>query len=701
MLLLLRSPVPVAPQTLADDTIGNPWVVISDSAGTVYGDGPITTLVGWQSVKRLDRAGAFSFQMPATDPRADLCRPFRIATCYGMVGGRVTELGSGIIAHKQLQPGRPSYLQVSGDDLLRELAQRTVGNLQLSAALTWEPSDANYHDPDAHTTTALPGTFTLAAGDYLYIGHTEAFESVTLTLGGSVNNNAATLSGQFFNDTIDVPGWESVKITSDTTASPAGTPLAQSGTIAFDPPQGWGKTMHNAHELYWIRLYCNAALDAVQVTALVVSKTSPVDPLPYVDDFFPAGWSWDKTNGRSHATRRVYLQMAGESVLATLCRIAEQTGEHFRLGTGRTVTWLGGTNDAHITLDSTLLNAHRLLELDETVTGATSEATGKLGNWYSSVGGTVVALYDVTGTFEAGETLVFGTSGATGTVASVDVLDFDSGIHAQRGPASSPDACAILALTEVHDATELVSRVYPYGGGTGSERTTLADASVMDPDGYVVDEASNYVERTAAETYYGYQIDTTQVWPDVVARNTTPAQKALASKELLKRALEYLKRHSATSDDDVPRFYSLTVSAAPLLPGQTLRVVYHEWTDDGYHAVSVDETLRVIEVTDQIAPGGPSTLGLQVGTIDRWPVTEAEVLTEHLEKASLSRNVTPSGGGYTKLGGGTPKAVYVENGKITGVSVVKAIDDGQYEIPSGTTGYIVVEGGIIKSITHT
>lgn len=37
----------------------------------------------------------------------------------------------------------------------------------------------------------------------------------------------------------------------------------------------------------------------------------------------------------------VYLELAGESVLEALNRLAEQTGEHFVRGTGRTVRWLG------------------------------------------------------------------------------------------------------------------------------------------------------------------------------------------------------------------------------------------------------------------------------------------------------------------------------------------------------------------------
>lgn len=68
------------------------------------------------------------------------------------------------------------------------------------------------------------------------------------------------------------------------------------------------------------------------------------DPFPVLFAFAP-GWSLDTVNGYStllpfaSGGTGIYLELAGESVLETLNKIAEATGEHFILGTGRTVIW--------------------------------------------------------------------------------------------------------------------------------------------------------------------------------------------------------------------------------------------------------------------------------------------------------------------------------------------------------------------------
>ena len=45
---------------------------VLDSSGAVLGSGPITSATGWQSTTRMDRAGVFSFEMPASDAALEL-----------------------------------------------------------------------------------------------------------------------------------------------------------------------------------------------------------------------------------------------------------------------------------------------------------------------------------------------------------------------------------------------------------------------------------------------------------------------------------------------------------------------------------------------------------------------------------------------------------------------------------------------------
>ena len=113
-------------------------VEIQNSSGTKLG--VISTVMSWESTKRLNRAGTFKFEMPLTDERSSLVQEKRIAYCYrvlGGVGGDLELVGSGVIDNIQVNmnpsQGR-STLVVSGDDLFRELVNRTVGRLKLESS---------------------------------------------------------------------------------------------------------------------------------------------------------------------------------------------------------------------------------------------------------------------------------------------------------------------------------------------------------------------------------------------------------------------------------------------------------------------------------------------------------------------------------------------------------------------------------------
>jgi len=109
------------------------WIDIEDSAGVKLGDGPIVTAQAWEDTARLSRAGIFRFTMPAGDPRAALCQAKRRARCYARIDGAVTEVGAGIIDKTRILVDNQGQarLEVSGDDLLRELTYTQVGQLAI------------------------------------------------------------------------------------------------------------------------------------------------------------------------------------------------------------------------------------------------------------------------------------------------------------------------------------------------------------------------------------------------------------------------------------------------------------------------------------------------------------------------------------------------------------------------------------------
>lgn len=128
------------------------WIDITDAAGTKYGEGPVRTAYRWNSLYRLDRAGTFAFEMPASDPRAAIVVEKRVARCMTPVGSAVYEVGSGIIDKVELVTSTDGahILRVSGDDILRELTYRSVGDLEIgteSVPVTTGPADISAYFP--------------------------------------------------------------------------------------------------------------------------------------------------------------------------------------------------------------------------------------------------------------------------------------------------------------------------------------------------------------------------------------------------------------------------------------------------------------------------------------------------------------------------------------------------------------------------
>ncbi len=110
------------------------YVDIEDSSGVRLGAGPITTATSWQVTRRMDAAGAWSFAAPMADVRVAQATPRRYAHIYAWIGGAYQWVGGGPIDTIKTSVAADGTVMadVSGDDMVRELAWRTVGSLALS-----------------------------------------------------------------------------------------------------------------------------------------------------------------------------------------------------------------------------------------------------------------------------------------------------------------------------------------------------------------------------------------------------------------------------------------------------------------------------------------------------------------------------------------------------------------------------------------
>jgi hypothetical protein len=152
------------------------WIDIEDGAGVKQGSGPIATAIGWESTKRLDKAGTFRFSMPANDPKAALAQPKRIARCYAVISEGIdtsylSELGSGVIDKRSLRISAQGQvmLEISGDDRMRELTYTQVGALAISG--TTGPADIIALAPSGWALNLTDGyDETLKSVDYTFEG---------------------------------------------------------------------------------------------------------------------------------------------------------------------------------------------------------------------------------------------------------------------------------------------------------------------------------------------------------------------------------------------------------------------------------------------------------------------------------------------------------------------------------------------------
>lgn len=327
------------------------WIdILHPSTGVKLGSGPIYTALYWEHTARISRAGQVRFGLISNDSRANLIAPKRLVQCYTSTlassgsAPRIARWGTGIIdsIDENHDVNGSAVVDVSGDDLMRELVYRRVGKLKLSAdSDEILPTLALYHDPTTKTDVdLLEDAIVLAAGQYIYVGYTEPFYGVTFEISGG-NSVAATLLAQFYSYNEEWNGWQSIAITDDTVSG--GAPLAKTGLISWTlPGDAWQQVGHADTRLFWIRFYAEATLSEVVVTSVAISGDGPTVTGPAdIMAFAPTGWSLDTVGGSDETIKAIKHEFNGETVLAALIRLSELTGEDFRLSNSnaRKITW--------------------------------------------------------------------------------------------------------------------------------------------------------------------------------------------------------------------------------------------------------------------------------------------------------------------------------------------------------------------------
>lgn len=711
-------------------------VDIETLAGAKQGYGPITSATNWQATARLNRAGEFSFSMPATDSMAQYVRPKSYARCWHADGSGMRCLGYGRIERVELRESEQGpLLDVSGMDLLGELGDRIINDRRsINAQIREHPAYVTAPTTEALNSTlkmydnAVNDTDTYArvecddiAGTAFVIGAPYKFHKITFNLGTEVNNTHTIGWYYSYNNS-----WTELDGETDGTVN-----LSQSGDVTFEPPSTWEPA--TGEILYKIKITATDgdADETIDIQDISVYYYGPTNTaLSDIITYAPTGWSFDSDGYDELQSRPLsgtelvlnegfedYATVGANEVFDDWTNIiqgsatinADTDNEHSGDACVKltTVGATGGSTDSssvyqivavtgstEYTLtfwtqgDGTNDGQWRILDvdipgpdgyitntLDTNVTAATwtqithtfvmpSGTTSIRVQFFSPiVGSGAYALFDDVSLQAGGGNAIYlqcsdesvlemliRCSEVSGEnfILSPHALDAspqrkvlwlgkdetDCGIEAVSfvDPVAAADnqfIALITAVSEIEDASEIVSRVYPYGAGMGGSRVTLANCTTAPPTGYVLDTTDNYVERTATTTALGTRVEVAKSWSDIVAQTgDTTAAAQNAANILMIQAVNWLETHSCTSLDrltgDVPRFFELGLAKCQTMiyPGYQIRVRHHRFTD-GYHAVSIDRDLWITAATWRVDRSGVQTVGLEVATVPRSAINDA------------------------------------------------------------------------------
>lgn len=211
----------------------------------------------------------------------------------------------------------------------------------------------------------------------------------------------------------------------------------------------------------------------------------------------------------------------------------------------------------------------------------------------------------------------------------------DSGIAAVAAPSElTSTTCAITDLEILEDSHDVVTRIYPYGGGQGDVRlnlwpgnSTLAPGLLLSGKTYSMSRANNYIECDTATSQYGL-ISRTVEFKDVAPLSNTDSHLSAAATALKNAAIRWLNQHLAPVET-----YRLTIApfGQVLRPMQSIRLIYA----DVLAGVNINRQLNILETTYEISAAGIHTVGLTVSTGERLPYTDADVIGSSIEQGTI------------------------------------------------------------------
>lgn len=192
--------------------------------------------------------------------------------------------------------------------------------------------------------------------------------------------------------------------------------------------------------------------------------------------------------------------------------------------------------------------------------------------------------------------------------------------------ARNPNICFIQALSVRQDASGLYTRVYPYGGGNGEARVTLAASNETADTGFELSTASNYLRNTSEDNDnpIGRYVEYKQIRP--VSNTNTDLQSA--ANALYEAAYAGLIRNDEASDTIS---YQLAVVGLPSTAnvGETIAV---QFAQDRY---TIDTDLVLLAIQNTINADGAKFSRLTVSPLARTDMTTNDAIVSDMERGTV------------------------------------------------------------------
>lgn len=308
----------------------------------------------------------------------------------------------------------------------------------------------------------------------------------------------------------------------------------------------------------------------------------------YANPKTPSAWALvdagGSTIGSSTAVTDtdVYARFRDDSVLNALIRVAEVTGEHFRIGTGRQVQWLGRDSDFVSSNVRAVLNAD-----GNAITGGGYDYLAQIAS--------ISHIEDVQGLVN--RVIIYGSGEGDGRLNI-------------RGATEWPDGTAISGS--------------PHFRTIGGRNYYLVQSSSSS----AVDGVFNCLEDATSTAAYGVHEQALQI-SNIAPLSNTTADIQNAANQLVRAAWEYILQNAEPRNS-----YSLRLVGCNtvLRPGTTIPVHAQRWVD-GQRPIDINETLNILGATIELDADGLRTSDLMVSDGVRQPMSAGDVIAAQAAKS--------------------------------------------------------------------